>query len=77
MLAEVTEEDQLILWEDLGASYTVLWDKKNVLTSEVYQVTDRPMFVTIDRDMTIQVRRSNEAGMRFAEEEALRLLELD
>lgn len=74
ILAEVTSTDQLDGWHDLGATYTVLWDVGNKVSLDVYNVNDRPLFVTIGPDMVIRTRRPNEGGMNEAEQEALRLL---
>ena len=54
-------------WLGLGATYTVLWDEGNAVTG-TYGVTNRPMFVVVDRDMTILLRESNEEGHAAAEE---------
>ncbi len=67
VLAEVEQTEDLDDWADLGASYTVLWDVDD-LTTQAYDVTDRPMFVVVDTDMTILLRASNSSGLRQAEE---------
>lgn len=66
VLADVTQADDLSEWGDLGATYTVLWDVGNE-TTLTYDVVDRPMFVVVDSDMTIRLRRSNGGGKREAE----------
>ncbi|MFT5686072.1 MAG: hypothetical protein ACI8RZ_007027 [Myxococcota bacterium] len=66
VLAEVQKTEDLEAWGDFGATYTVLWDTDDTIT-QAYDVVDRPMFVVVDRDMTIKLRRSNEGGMIQAE----------
>ena len=73
VLADVPQADDLSDWEDLGATYTVLWDVGNKMT-QAYNVVDRPMFVVVDSDMTIRLRMSNGAGKMEAEELIEKLL---
>lgn len=74
VLADVNNASQFAEWQKLGATYTLLWDKGNIYTTDVYNLTNRPMFVVIDRDMTIQYRGSDGPGLREAEAVALKLL---
>ena len=73
VLAGVSKTEDLGLWADLGATYPVLWDVGDAVTGE-YDVRDRPMFMVIDRDMTILMRRSNEQGQILSEELVEKLL---
>ena len=77
VLAGMSSPNQIMRWKDLGATYPILWDEEDYYTRDVYTVTDRPLFLTIDQDMTIQYRGSNEEGMLRAEAVALELLGLD
>ena len=74
VLAEVKDAKQFALWRDLGATYTLLWDEGDAYTNDVYVVTDRPLFLVIDRDMTIRYRGSNAEGMLAADAMAVKLL---
>jgi hypothetical protein len=74
VLAEVTDAEQLTFWENLGATYTILWDVDNQYTKEVYMVTTRPLFVVIDQDMTIRYRGSGASGLEAADAVAVDLL---
>ena len=65
--------EDLLEWETLGATYTVLWDVGNEITN-LYNVVDRPMFVVVDSDMTILKRMSNGAGQMESEELIEKLL---
>ena len=67
VLAGVKKTEDLDEWAEFGANYTVLWDTDNTIT-QAYDVMDRPMFVVVDRDMTILFRRSNEVGLSQAED---------
>ena len=73
VLADVSQIEDLAVWGDFGATYTVLWDVENEMTG-IYDVVDRPMFVVVDRDMTIAKRMSNGAGLAESEELVEKLL---
>lgn len=66
--------NQIMRWKDPDP---ILWDEKDHCTRDVYTVTDRPLFLTVDQDLAIQYRGSHERGVLRAEAVALELLGLD
>lgn len=75
VLADADGLEDLQSWrQDLGASYTVLWDVDDAYTQSVYGVRDRPQFLVLDRDHTIVLRELGADGLILAEEAALTLL---
>jgi len=62
------------MWRDLGATYPVLFDEDDAVSRNTYEIYTRPVFVLIDRDMSIVAQDLGPLGMEQIENKALDLL---
>ena len=74
MLAELRSEADIAEWRELGATYPILYDEDDYYTYDVYEITVRPTFLLIDRDMTVLDRDEGPLGLEHVEMQAREML---